>query len=209
MFIKKYFNILVTVLCILFGTITLLSIKSCNKKNSVINRLNNNIKANEIGITYWKNKYGTIISTSMVKEVTTKELLKSKDSKVKELLDKVSKQSVKIKNLEYILNIETGLQIDTLTEIRIDTVDRYITNYIDSLSIGDFHLKRIQQVGTLTSKYKIEYTPTLFVSVEHYKDGKWKLRNLFHRRDIRYKVNVNTSDNLLKPHEVTILKITK
>jgi hypothetical protein len=187
-----------------------MSIRTCTRIGNykdTISRLEGNVIARDIAMVQMVNDYGDTITSMQITELTKNELLNSNNIKINELTNKVKQQGVKIKNLEYQLGIELGFESDTVVVISIDTIDRTIVQYVDSIFIGDFKLIRKQDVDVLKSKYSITYTPILYISISHYKEGKWKLRNLFHKRDIRYKVSVSSSDNMLKPKDITIIKV--
>jgi len=136
-------------------------------------------------------------------------ILATKDVQIQTMTEKARRQGLKIKDLEYLVSIGGDFNMDSIVPIVLDTVhftrDNYI--YIDSISVGDFRLKRTQAINSLESHYNINYTPTLYLSISHYKDGPWRVRNIFHKRDIRYRATITSSDNLLKPKELKIIKV--
>lgn len=205
--LSSYVKLLITLIIIgviFFAVLTI--IKSIGYKDTIA-RLQGNIIANDIGMMQMINDYGDTITSMQITQLTKDELLTTNNIKINELTDKIKQQNVKIKNLEYALGIELGFESDTVVVISIDTVDRLITQYVDSIFIGDFKLIRKQNINVLKSKYTISYTPTLYVAISHYKIGKWKLKNILHKRDIGYKVTVTSSDKMLKPKDITIVKL--
>jgi hypothetical protein len=174
-----------------------------------IRRLEHNELVGNINTKIWTNKYGEVVAEGLAREMTNNEIINSKNKSINILTDKVKQQGIKIKNVEYQLSIALGLSIDTLIITKHDTIikdGKVIVNNVDNLTIGDFKLVRTQQVNTNNSHYEISYTPTLYISISHYKEGKWRLRNLFHKRDVRYKATITTSDSLLKPKEIIVIK---
>ena len=173
-----------------------------------INRLQFNLKVSNVGTTIWKNKFNDFVAEASASQMKLGEIIKSNNEEIQTLVTKSKQQGIKIKNLEYLVSIGSDFNMDSIVPIVLDTVhftrDNYI--YIDSISVGDFRLKRTQLINSLESHYNISYTPTLYLSISHYKDGNWKLRNIFHKRDIRYKATVSSSDNLLKPSNIQIIK---
>ena len=174
--------------------------------HTTIATLNNNITVMGEHTKFRIDKQGKTIAERNALELTSEQLRNSSDSTIQVLNKNIANQGVKIKNLEYAISVKTGMRIDTTVITRIDSVDRLHIQYIDTLNIGDFHLRRSQEVGHMESKYAITYTPTLYITIERYKEGSWRIRNLFHRRPIRYKTTINSSDKLLAPKEILIVK---
>lgn len=173
-------------------------------------RMTNNFDIAKGQIIHWTNDSKQEVYAREALELKANELSNAADSSIQLLTKIIRQQGVKIKNLDYELSIESGLQIDTITNVRVDTVNRIIQQYVDSIEIGDLHIKHLLFLkgAGYKGRFIASYTPTLYVSLSSYKD-KWKLMNLFHKRDVKYKCLVTTSDSLLKPKAIEVIKLIK
>jgi len=180
-----------------------------SKYRATIDRLEYNVKVNDTKVKVWTNKFGEVVAEKSALMLTQNEFKNSTNEKIETLKSKLKANDVKIKNLEYALSVEVGFDADSIVPIITDTLrindSVFVVQRLDSLVIGDFKLTRYEINNT--SDYKITYKPTLYIAISHYKNGKWKLRNLFHRRDIRYKATVSSSDDMLKPKDIQIIKV--
>ena len=170
-------------------------------------RLESNYNAQVYATKFWKSKSGEHVARTAMLQLTTSEMENSKDKEIKTLYDKAKELGLKNRKLETLLSIKADTIIQK--EVDVDTVfsDHDIMVYQDSLSIGDLHVLRQQEVGTLKAKYVARYNPTIYVYVSWSKEDKWKLKNLFVPRTKTYFVDVVTSDKLIN---VTNIKaITK
>lgn len=196
-------NLLIIGILIFTVTILVKRLIIADKQN-IVNNENIQSLLDSIKITY--DEYGRTITDLKVLTVNYTTLANSSDAKIQKLLKTTKDQDIKLKNINYLLSIESGLQIDTTVITRVDTVSELIIQRLDSLEIGSFKLRRIQ-LNDFNPKYKISYTPTLTATIYDYKIGHWKLKNLFIKRPIGYKLNIVASDSLLKPTDVKIFKL--
>ena len=170
-------------------------------------RLESNYNAQVYATKFWKSKSGEHVARTAILQLTTSEMKNSKDKEIKTLYDKAKELGLKNRKLETLLSIKADTIIQK--EVDVDTLfsDHDIMVYQDSLSIGDLHILRQQEVGTLKAKYVARYNPTIYVYITWSKEDKWKLKNLFVPRTKTYFVDVVTSDKLIN---VTNIKaITK
>jgi len=206
-------NNIVKILIVLLG-VAILSIvllnRRANKLRDDAERMSFNFSIANQQITRWRTVEGNYVARQEALELKAKELEKVKDSSIIALHNIIKKQGVKVKNLEYELSIESGLQIDTIVEVKVDTIDRYIRQMIDSIEIGDLKLRHMLFLkgDKYYGKFTASYTPTLYVGISTYKDA-WRFKNIFHRRDVKYQCIVTTSDSLLKPKSMQIIKLDK
>lgn len=179
------------------------------KYKTTIDRLEYNTKVSDTKLKVWTNKFGDVVVEKSALMLTQNEFRNSTNETINTLKSKLEANGVKIKKLEYALSVETDFNADSIVPIITDTLHTndsvFIVQRLDSLTIGDFKLIRVELNNA--SHYNISYKPTLYIGISHYKDGKWRLRNLFHKRDIRYKVIISSSDKMLKPKDIQIIKI--
>jgi hypothetical protein len=140
--------------------------------------------------------------------LTNRELSNSRDAEVLNLLSTIKELNIKQKNLIQLLKLESNSTHDTTVVVKVDTIPgTTIVRELDSLTIGKLHIKRIKLSTDNIAKYKVVYNPTLTIIVHEEKIGKWKLRNLFHKREKETLVDVISDDELLKFTKLRAIKV--
>lgn len=185
-------GILIIILIILIGGF--FSIKNLISERD---RFESNYNAQIYATQFWKTKNGTSVARAATLVLTANEIKNSKDKDIQELV--ATQKDLKIKNrkLEQMLLIKADtIIVDTS---KIDTIrdTKNVLVYQDSLNIGDLHILRQQEVGTMVSKYIARYNPTLYIYVSWSKEEPWRLRNLFVYRKKTYFVDIVSKDKLL------------
>jgi len=206
--ISKRVDILITVIVLLMLSYPVLIINNRNKAKTITS-LKQTVASQTLHNHLWRNNFNELVLTSAVSFKSLKELKKSSDSTIKKLVNNNSRLNNKLKNTEYLLDIALGMKVDTNVVVQKVYINDTLYKEIDSLQIASFTLVRLKYSNELTAKYEITYKPELFISINHYKDGKWRLRNLFVKRDVIYKVDVKANDDILQPASLTVVKVNK
>ena len=165
--------------------------------NKEANRQLSNYNAQVYATQFWQTKSGDNVARAAVLTLTNKEIKRSKDKEIVELKNVAKDAGLKIRKLQQMLSIKADTVFEVINKVDTirDSADRLV--YIDTLSIGDLHIKRVQDVLTLQAKYTVRYNPTIYIYVSWVKEDKWKLKNLFVPRTKTYYVDVITKDKLL------------
>jgi len=165
--------------------------------NKEANRQLSNYNAQVYATQFWQTKSGDNVARAAVLTLTNKEIKRSKDKEIVELKEVAKDAGLKIRKLQQMLSIKADTVFEVINKVDTirDSADRLV--YIDTLSIGDLHIKRVQDVLTLQAKYTVRYNPTIYIYVSWVKEDKWKLKNLFVPRTKTYYVDVITKDKLL------------
>lgn len=192
--LQKYSPLVIRIGLVL--TIILLAFKLYNS-NQEIKRQLGNYNAQVYATQFWQTKNGENVARTALINLTSRELKYTKDKEIVELKTVAKNAGIKIRKLEYMLSIkaDTVFIIDSIPVEKVLINDRWV--YIDTLNIGDLHIKRVQDVELMTAKYEVKYNPTIYVYVSWSKEDKWRLKNLFVPRTKTYFVDVITKDKLL------------
>lgn len=161
------------------------------------NRFESNYSAQVYATQFWKTKNGDNVTRAAVVTLTKDEIINSKDKDIQELVNTQKELKIRNRKLESMLLVKADTTIIDNSKIDTVRIDKNILVYQDSLNIGDLHILRQQEVGTLLSHYVARYNPTLYIYVSWSKEDPWKLRNLFVCRKKTYFVDVISKDKLL------------
>ena len=168
-----------------------------------------NIEADSHNSDLWRNNYGQLVISSNAKLLTLKEAKTTSDSIVTKLLNENTRLGNKLSRTEYLLGLQTNMNIDTIVKVTTITINDTLFKYIDSLKISSFELTRVQLSNSDTASYHIEYHPKIYLSINWYKLGKWKLKNICKPRLRVYKVDMKVNDDILKPSQLDVIKFSK
>lgn len=172
-------------------------------------RFKNNMVA-AIGQTkIYSDKYNVVVAERDAIELSKLELKKTTDSSIVVLLNKNKELGIKLRKTEDLLKIASEVRIQTVVKIKTDTIFKVDTFYVvrkDSIVLPTFSLYRYENQND-ESKYDINYTPDIYVSVNWYKPCCWKPRNIIIWREKQYKVNVTSNDTIFKPKSINYIKV--
>ena len=199
-------TIITIVVILLFVGIATFVIKRYSKIQDSLRR---DIASLTVNSELWRTKYNDLVITSAVKVQSISEAKNTSDSTIKKLVTENTKLGNKLKRTEYLLGLQMGIDIDTIVTTKTVYLNDTTFIEIDSLQINTLKIIRNKLSSNDTAKYHIEYKPELFVSINWYKDGKWRLRNIFIPRTRIYKVDVKANDDILKPSKLTVIKIER
>lgn len=162
---------------------------------------------------YRMNKKEQRIAERDVVVLKYREMLNSRDSAIQSILKNLESNDIKLRNVESALSVQLEINEELKSKVGRDTVfvnvgDSiiYKIREIDSIQVASLKVKRIKVVGEDSASYKISYRPILYVSIDKYKEGKWKFINLFKWRDKIRKVTVNSNDKILNPKEIIYIE---
>jgi len=157
----------------------------------------------------WRNNYGQLVITSAVKLSSLREAKTTSDSITKRLIAENKLLGNKLKRTEYIIGLHANMNIDTVVNVMTIVVNDTLFKELDSLTIASFKLTRIKLSNETTAHYNIEYHPELYLSINWYKEGKWKFKNIFKPRQHIYEVDLRVNDDILKPSRLDVVKFSK
>jgi hypothetical protein len=201
--IKTIIAILVIVFVILIAWLVMTNIA----QRKEIKRGKSNTSYLLSSVEQWKNINGNYVATAKQQVFTIKQLKHSTNVEINKLLADNKSLGNKLRKTEALIGIDSELSIDTVVQTVIHFVNDTTFIEIDSLQIESLRIVRNKIVGDDLAKYSIRYNPVLTVVIEDYKEGRWKIRNIWSWRPKLYKIDVMSSDSILKPRNVTYLKI--
>jgi len=180
-------------------------------KNIQYNKIKDQYKQNTTfmlsSIEYWKTNSGKYVATTHQQTYTAKQLKKATNETIKAITNTNKELGIKLRKTEYLLHTSLGLRIDTVLTPYYDTINNNIVVEIDTLIIKTLKIKRIKELGTNKATYTIEYKPTLTGSINWYKEGKWKIKNIVIWRKKIYKIDLVADDGILQPTSLILIKV--
>lgn len=206
--LNKVQKVMLLVIIVLLSIVWIL-VGSLQRSAKINNLKEQTIQSYKHNSVLWKDKNNKLTITSAIQFHTIQSLKKTTDSTILSLINKNKAIGNKLKHTEYLLNVQLGVNIDTVTKVQYFYVTDTTYVEIDSLQIQTLTIKRFKNSNSDIARYSIKYNPELFISINHYKEGNWKLKNLFVKRPIIYKVDLQTNDSILKPRNLTVVKLIK
>lgn len=173
----------------------------------------NNLEAYQESTKIQYTAFGKALAERNIMYYTTKELNNSQAEEIKDLRNIAREANIKINRTESLLRTQISINEQLKSKVHIDEVptsagDSTTVTYIerDTAIIQTLKIIREYTFGADSADYDVSYHPILYVLVDRYKEGNWKIKNLFRWRDWQYKVNVISNDSILKPEDVIYIK---
>jgi hypothetical protein len=162
-----------------------------------ISKYSNNYNAQVQATIFWQAKSGERVARTQAIILSKNEIINSKDIEIKALTSEYKNLGLKNRKLVAMLSIKADTIFNTTVKSDTVRISKNVLVVIDSLSIGDLHIKRVQDLATLDARYTVKYSPTIYVYVSWSKEDKWRLINLIIPRKKTYFVDVITKDKLI------------
>lgn len=175
-------------------------------------RWNNNYKAQVIESWKWKTKTGEVVTSSIVERLKKDEIINSKDKDIQKLNEYADKLGKKTKNLEHLLSIKVGVQIDTVLKPEfVFTPGKTEYKEYDTLSLNkDSYIYRIFDSSDSLAHYQVQIGGTFYLYYEKdQKQGKWKVKNILKPREKLPIISVVSDNPILKVDRVKMVVVDK
>lgn len=147
--------------------------------------------------------------------LTQDEIIDNQDLSIQALVSNLKSNNIKLKNTESALfaqivlnkSLKSKVTIDTVySELSLDSIPQMNLVERDTASIGSLQIIRAYVLGADSADYKVSYSPKVYVTISTYKDGKWKVKNIWKWRTKVTKATVNTDDKFFSPTEVLYIE---
>ena len=200
---NKIYKIVIAILLIVIAIMAFTTIS--NKRIAKQNKANVSYLLSSV--EQWKSINGKQGATVKQQIYTVQQLKHSTNETINQLVSENKRIGNKLRKTEAMIGIVSELAIDTIVVPQIFIVNDTTFLEIDSLRIESFELIRNKYSNDSIAKYKINYRPHLMIFIERYKEGKWRLVNLWKWRPVLYKLDVVSNDTILKPANVTYITV--
>lgn len=210
----KFIHVLIAILLLCIITIIFISRLYIKEKHNRI-RINNNLESYQEVTKTTINSLGNTVAERNVMYYKTKEINRSQAIEIQDLKEQLQQNNIKLNRtsdlyrtqLEINKNLTSTVYYDTIYTF-FDDSTQFQTNVFERDTARIQTLTIIREFNLLSDKadYKVSYNPILYTAVDKYKEGDWKLKNLFVWRDWQYKVNVWSNDSILKPTDIIYIK---
>ena len=179
------------------GYIKILIDKVATEKSAKV-LAQNNFNALSKGTTVWKTRSGNLAAYAEEQKLTINQLKTSSDKRISSLLKAVDDMNLKLKESTTLVSTY-GLYI---ANFKIKTVHDTIIGAIKYLEYEKYQTKNLtlirHKVSIDTASYEYNYHINLFAVINSFKDGKWKLKNIFTPRKRINKLDITSDDDNFK-----------
>lgn len=147
--------------------------------------------------------------------LTQDEIIDNQDLSIQALVSNLKSNNIKLKNTESALfaqivlnkSLKSKVTIDTVySELSLDSIPQMNLVERDTASVGSLQIIRAYVLGADSADYKVSYSPKVYVTISTYKDGTWKVKNIWKWRRKITKATVNTDDKFFSPTEVLYIE---
>jgi len=154
----------------------------------------NNFTSLSKGTTVWKTRAGNYAASVRELQLSKEQLKSSSDKRINDLIVAVDNMDIKLKNVSTIMSAQATMIANFKVKIVHDTIvngvffhewEKYKSRNLEVIR----HLIRID-----SAEYNYKYHNSLYAAISSFKDGKWKIKNIFTPRRIINKLSITSDD---------------
>ena len=169
----------------------------------------NNFTSLSKGTTVWQTRAGNYAASVRELQLSKDQLKSSTDVRINELLKSVSDMGIKVKDASTIISAQGTIIANFKARIVHDTIVGSVF-YHEWERFKSPNLEVIRHLITIDSaQYEYKYHNKLYAAISSFKDGKWKLKNIFTPRRIINKLSITSNDPNYKLDSVYMITPTK
>lgn len=213
--IKLHFRLFLTVLTVvllLLGIFYIMTLRSqLQQAKYDAAKYKSNYESEVLQTKIYRLKTGEIVAEAQARLLKSQEIIDSKEKKIQELVEYADKLNLKVKDLEFMISIaiDTTVHHDTKPIIIHEPGTTAYKEY-DTLRIDSSYIYRLYDSKDSLAHYSIHLGGSLFVYFDDsQKEGKWKLVNLFKKRETHPIVTVTSNNSLLNLKDVKMVVVDK
>lgn len=202
---KKYSKVIAAIIILVFSAIFVFQYKQLQKKDAEVARVTNNY-------LYYEQLASQLDSKNLVLQFTVDEYKETNDSLIQQAQTIQKKLKIKDKELQQIQVQKTSIKLDTTVVLKNIVKTNDFTAEIKPNELTSIIITRKDSI--LNTKLDIRNTQTLFIQSK--KEYRHKYKNWFCRllkfdfkKDIRYKYQINNSNEIIKVEDTRLIEISK